>query len=124
MDWQAVGLSLRLSAWHDRWCSGHRHSAGQLAHKQRLRGIIFVETLVSLPIVLPPTVIGFYLLMLMAPQQPLGRPGIVFGHPLPFSFAGPGGGLGAVQPAVRGAAVPGGLSRRGRDMIQWRWRWA
>jgi molybdate transport system permease protein len=39
--------------------------------------------------VLPPTVIGFYLLVLMAPQQPLGAAWMsVFGHPLPFSFAG------------------------------------
>ena len=41
-------------------------------NNSRMRGVILVETLVSLPIVLPPTVIGFYLLMLMAPQQPVG----------------------------------------------------
>ena len=33
--------------------------------------------------------IGFYLLMAMAPQQPIGAAWVsVFGHPLPFSFAG------------------------------------
>ena len=58
-------------------------------NNSRMRGMIFVETLVSLPIVLPPTVIGFYLLMLMAPQQPVGAAWVsVFGQPLPFSFAG------------------------------------
>jgi molybdate transport system permease protein len=58
-------------------------------NNSRWRGIIFIETLVSLPIVLPPTVIGFYLLMAMAPQQPVGAAWVsVFGHPLPFSFAG------------------------------------
>jgi molybdate transport system permease protein len=55
----------------------------------RLRGIILIETLVSLPIVLPPTVLGFYLLIMMSPQNPLGGAWVtVFGQPLPFSFAG------------------------------------
>lgn len=55
----------------------------------RWRGVIFVETLVTLPIVLPPTVIGFYLLVLFAPQNPLGGGWMaVTGAPLAFSFAG------------------------------------
>ncbi|MGZ3183982.1 MAG: molybdate ABC transporter permease subunit [Telluria sp.] len=55
----------------------------------RARGIVLLETLVSLPIVLPPTVIGFYLLMLMSPAHPFGAAWMrVFGAPLPFSFAG------------------------------------
>ena len=32
-----------------------------------------IESLVTLPIVLPPTVIGFYLRTLFAPEKPLGR---------------------------------------------------
>lgn len=48
-----------------------------------------VEALVALPIVLPPTVLGFYLLVLLGPQTALGR-GIthLLGHPLAFSFTG------------------------------------
>ena len=115
--WSAIGLTLRLSlvtaalllvlglplAW---WLATSRR-----------RGVFLVDTLVGLPIVLPPTVIGFYLLMLMAPQQPLGAAWVsVFGQPLPFSFAGLVAGSVvyslpfAVQPfqsAFRG--VPGGL---------------
>jgi molybdate transport system permease protein len=49
----------------------------------------FVDALASLPIVLPPTVLGFYLLVALAPNSPLGR-GILAmtGTTLPFSFAG------------------------------------
>lgn len=53
------------------------------------RGRLFVEAIVALPIVLPPTVIGFYVLIALGPRSPLG-PWIeaLTGHPLPFSFAG------------------------------------
>ena len=44
-----------------------------------------VATLVSLPIVLPPTVLGFYLLIAMGPDSPLTR---LLGRSLAFSFEG------------------------------------
>ncbi len=55
----------------------------------RWRGVVFLETLVTLPIVLPPTVIGFYLLVVFAPQSPAGWLWEqVAGHSLAFTFAG------------------------------------
>jgi len=63
-----------------------------LAHflnQSRWRGIILVETLITMPIVLPPTVIGFYLLVAFAPQHMLGGLWMtVTGHTLAFSFSG------------------------------------
>lgn len=57
--------------------------------RSKRRGIVILETLVSLPIVLPPTVIGFYLLMLFSPQRPLGAFWLkITGETLTFSFAG------------------------------------
>ncbi|WP_119308057.1 molybdate ABC transporter permease subunit [Cohaesibacter haloalkalitolerans] len=48
-----------------------------------------VGTLVSLPLVLPPTVLGFYLLLALGPNSLLGRSiASVIGHTLPFTFAG------------------------------------
>lgn len=48
-----------------------------------------VQTLVALPIVLPPTVLGFYLLVGLGPTTFIGRLLIhVLGHPLAFSFSG------------------------------------
>jgi molybdate transport system permease protein len=53
------------------------------------RGIMLVETAVTLPIVLPPTVIGFYLLSLFAPETMLGGFWLrMTGQTLAFSFSG------------------------------------
>jgi molybdate transport system permease protein len=87
--WDAIGLTLRLAAVTSIVLLIVGIPLANWLNNSKMRGIIFIETLVSLPIVLPPTVIGFYLLMLMAPQQPVGAAWMsVFGHPLPFSFAG------------------------------------
>jgi len=48
-----------------------------------------VETVVALPLVLPPTVLGFYLLVALGPSGPLGRLMDLLGQPpLTFTFAG------------------------------------
>lgn len=48
-----------------------------------------VESIVALPLVLPPTVLGFYILVAIGPQSPVGRIYIeIVGHPLPFTFEG------------------------------------
>ncbi|MBB4120918.1 molybdate ABC transporter permease subunit [Martelella radicis] len=48
-----------------------------------------IGTLVALPLVLPPTVLGFYLLIALAPQSPLGEAiKAITGFSLPFTFAG------------------------------------
>ena len=55
----------------------------------RWRGRALVEAVVALPLVLPPTVLGFYLLVAFGPRSPLGRAWAeVFGSPLLFSFGG------------------------------------
>lgn len=49
----------------------------------------FVESIVALPLVLPPTVLGFYILVAIGPHSPIGRFYTdLVGHPLPFSFQG------------------------------------
>src|SRR5947199_5510023 len=48
-----------------------------------------VEAVVALPIVLPPTVLGFYVLLALGPRSPLGRWWIsLTGHTLAFTFSG------------------------------------
>jgi len=55
----------------------------------RFRGKFLVEALVALPLVLPPTVLGFYLLIGLGPRSAPGRLfEAVAGHPFPFSFSG------------------------------------
>ena len=49
----------------------------------------FVEAIVSLPIVLPPTVLGFYVLVAIGPLSPVGRwYQSITGHGLAFTFYG------------------------------------
>ena len=88
-DWTAIGLTLKLALTTTvillllctplAWWLAHTHS--------RWRHV--VGAVVALPLVLPPTVIGFYLLVAMGPHGPLGQWMTALGWPrLPFSFAG------------------------------------
>jgi molybdate transport system permease protein len=53
------------------------------------RGKFLLETLVAMPLVLPPTVLGFYALVAMGPRGPLGKLWqMLFGHGLAFTFEG------------------------------------
>jgi molybdate transport system permease protein len=55
----------------------------------RWRGRVIVESVVALPLVLPPTVLGFYLLMTTGPSSLVGRfYEQTTGRLLPFTFAG------------------------------------
>lgn len=55
----------------------------------RWRWKFLVEAVVALPIVLPPTVLGFYVLVALGPRSPLGRWWIsLTGHTLAFTFWG------------------------------------
>ena len=55
----------------------------------RCRWKFLAEAVVALPLVLPPTVLGFYLLVGLGPHSPAGRAfEAALGHPFPFSFAG------------------------------------
>ena len=55
----------------------------------RWRGRFLIEAVVAVPLVLPPTVLGFYLLVAMGPRSPLGKLWqSMFGHGLAFTFEG------------------------------------
>jgi len=57
--------------------------------RSRSRARPFVEALTALPLVLPPTVLGFYFLVLLGPAAPLGSFWLqITGETLTFSFAG------------------------------------
>jgi molybdate transport system permease protein len=62
--------------------------AGWLA-MTRARGRSLIEAFTTLPLLLPPTVLGFYLLVLLGPRTGFGRiASHIFGHPVAFSFSG------------------------------------
>jgi molybdate transport system permease protein len=89
VDWNAAKVSLQLAAWTcllllpvglllGRWLAWSRHV-----------GRPVVEALLLLPLLLPPTVLGFYLLQALAPVSWLGSGlATLFGGPLAFSFTG------------------------------------
>jgi molybdate transport system permease protein len=53
------------------------------------RGKFLLESVAALPLVLPPTVLGFYALVALGPRGVLGRFWqAIFGHPLAFTFTG------------------------------------
>lgn len=54
-----------------------------------IKGKVFIESLLGLPLVLPPTVFGFFLLVFMGPEGIAGRlHQVAMGKPLIFTFAG------------------------------------
>lgn len=89
MDWDAIWLTLRLASATTciLFCIG-LPLAYWLANT-RWSGRVVIEALVTLPIVLPPTVLGFYLLVLMGPHSAVGSMlRSVMGVRLPFTFIG------------------------------------
>ena len=89
MDWQAFALSLRLATVTTAILVAIAVPLAALLVLGRGRWIATVEALATLPMVLPPTVLGFFLLVLLGPRTAFGR-GIaaLIGHPLAFSFSG------------------------------------
>jgi molybdate transport system permease protein len=89
MDWQAIGLSVRLALSTTvillviglplaYWLAFSRH-----------RWQFLAEAVIALPLVLPPTVLGFYVLLAIGPRSPLGALySKITGGMLPFSFRG------------------------------------
>jgi molybdate transport system permease protein len=89
MDWQAFVLSLRLATVTTLILLAIAVPLAALIVLGRGRWLAAVEALATLPMVLPPTVLGFFLLVLLGPRTAFGR-GIsaLLGHPLAFSFDG------------------------------------
>ena len=89
MNWDALFLSLKLAAVV---CAILLLIGLPIAYWiafSRRRGKFIVESIVALPLVLPPTVLGFYVLVATGNQSPLGRFYQSWsGHLLPFTFEG------------------------------------
>jgi molybdate transport system permease protein len=89
MDWQAFFLTLKLASVTTTILLVIAVPLAAWVALGRSRWRAVVEAVTSLPLVLPPTVLGFYLLVLLGPRTWLGRTlSVMIGHPLAFSFAG------------------------------------
>jgi molybdate transport system permease protein len=89
VDWSALVLSFQLGAATTLLLAPLGIWLGRLLAFREFPAKGFVEALVALPLLLPPTVIGFYLLVAFGLQSPLGALfQRVVGHTLAFSFEG------------------------------------
>ncbi len=134
MDWDALFLSLRLAGWTVAILLPVAILMGRFLAFRQFHGKGLVEALVMLPLILPPTVFGFYLLLALGRTSPIGAFWQdIFGHQLVFTFQGlliasvifnlPF----AIQPAQRGfeaIAVEIREAARCCGMSPWRSLWA
>ena len=89
MDWQALILSLRLACVTLLILLPAGMLLGRWLANTHFAGKSFVEALVVLPLVLPPTVLGYYLLISLGAASPLGALAQnLLGVQLTFSFTG------------------------------------
>ena len=87
--WQSLWLTLRLASITTLVLGFVGLPLAHWLNTARTRLAPFIETLVALPVVLPPTVIGFYLLVIFSPNHPPGSWWrAATGAPLAFSFTG------------------------------------
>ena len=89
MDWDALWLSVRLAAATTLVLIAIGVPIAYWIVYSPRRWKVIVEAIVALPLVLPPTVLGFYVLVAIGPFSPLG--GLyarIAGHGLPFTFEG------------------------------------
>jgi molybdate transport system permease protein len=89
MDWQALALTLKLASVTTVLLLSVSVPLASWLVLGRSRWLAAIEALAALPLVLPPTVLGFFLLVLLGPRTAFGRIlTSLLGHPLAFSFSG------------------------------------
>ena len=89
VDWTALSLSLRLAFWTMLILFPVGILIGRRLAWSRFSGKSVVEALLALPLVLPPTVLGYYLLVAIGGQSSVGSLyARLMGRPLAFSFEG------------------------------------
>ncbi len=89
MEWSALDLSLNLAFWTCIILLPLAVMIGRLLAWNRFRGKAFVEALVAVPLVLPPTVLGYYLILSFGNASAIGRTyEALTGHGLVFTFDG------------------------------------
>ena len=89
VNWIAIALTLKLATLTSLILLAIGLPLAYWLSFSRWRWKFLIESVVALPLVLPPTVLGFYILVAIGPHSPLGRfyTNLV-GHPLPFTFEG------------------------------------
>ena len=89
MNWTAIGVTCKLASLTSLTLLIIGLPIAYWLTYSKWRWKFLIESIVALPLVLPPTVLGFYILIAIGPHSPIGRFYTdLVGHPLPFSFQG------------------------------------
>jgi molybdate transport system permease protein len=89
MDWESLLLSIKLSAITVLFLLPVGIILGRYLAYQQFYGKSLLQALLAIPLVLPPTVLGYYLLVFLGGSSSLGRSlESLFGQTLVFSFEG------------------------------------
>jgi molybdate transport system permease protein len=89
MNWIAIGVTLQLATMTALALVVIGMPIAYWVSFSRWRWKFLIESVVALPLVLPPTVLGFYILVAIGPHSPIGQLYTdIIGHPLPFTFEG------------------------------------
>jgi molybdate transport system permease protein len=87
--WDPLALSLKVTAWATAIVAVTGIGFGYLLARARFPGRGMLDAIASAPIVMPPTVLGYYLLVTVGRRSPIGQAWeSVFGTPLVFSWQG------------------------------------
>lgn len=130
IDWFPLTLSLRVALIATAFVVIIGVALGWLLARRRFFGRELLDAAVTLPLVLPPTVLGYYLLVLLGRRSPVGHAiEAVTGQPLVFTWRGAvvAAGIGALPLVVKTsrtaiAAVDTNLENAARTLGESEWR--
>lgn len=120
IDWFPLWLSLRVAALATLFVLTIGTLAAYILSHKEFRGKDLLDSLITLPLVLPPTVLGYYLLVLVGRASPLGRAyEAVVGQPLVFTWQ-----AAVVAAFLHSAPIYIKAARAVLEGVDYRYEWA
>src|SRR4051794_31028031 len=120
MDWFPLWLSLRVAALATVLVLTIGTFAAYSLSHWRFPGKNFLDSLITLPLVLPPTVLGYYLLVFVGRSSPLGAMyERLVGHPLVFTWE-----AAVVAAFLHSAPIYIKAARAVLEQVDFRFEWA
>ena len=120
IDWFPLWLSLRVAALATLFVLSLGTLLAYLLSHKSFRGKQLLDALITLPLVLPPTVLGYYLLVLVGRASPLGRVyETVVGQPLVFTWQ-----AAVVAAFLHSAPIYIKAARAVIEAVDYRYEWA
>jgi len=120
IDWFPLWLSLRVAGLSTLFTLSLGTFVAYLLSHKTFRGAGLVDSVITLPLVLPPTVLGYYLLVLIGRASPFGHIWeAVFGRPLVFTWH-----AAVVAAFLHSAPIYVKASRAILEGVDYRYEWA